>query len=430
MITRQARVHEDDDLIIAIENSWSTDHGLGIAGWVLSKGAALEKMEICVDDTRVTASWHPRPDITAEHPNYCNEAYGFAVQIPRLVKHQAGFNIATKERQLLKTVSFDGSSPIPPQGFAEGGNLFNEFIQIVNDNQLRVLEIGSRIVSPGSTSKRLLFPNAASYTGFDYYPDDNTDVVGDAHKLSSYFGDQRFDAIFSISVFEHLAMPWIVAKEINQLLEVGGITLHATHNAWPIHEVPWDFWRFSDEALKVLFSPALGFEVIAAGYFDPARIYLDSLHAGFELLPTVPAFGGVAVLAKKVADVVPGRFNWNATVEEILGSSTHYPAPAQMQLGKPKERISNPSLSRQSIAAQPPASQEKVKQLRKKVNRLKSRLENSDSEIAALKEKIAAMESSKFWKLRTRWMQLKQILNPDSQDANTMNAVERGTECK
>lgn len=408
----EAKVYEDNDLIITIENSWSTDYGLGITGWVVSKSKPLEKMEVCVDDARVTAALHPRPDITEKHSDYSNEVYGFAVQIPRLGKHQAGFNIVTKERQLLKTVSFDGSHPIPPQGFAQGGNLFNEFIQIVNENQLRVLEIGSRVVSPGSISKRVLFPNAASYTGFDYYPDNNTDVVGDAHRLSSYFGNQRFDAIFSISVFEHLAMPWIVAKEINQLLKVGGVTLHMTHNAWPIHETPWDFWRFSDEALKVLFSPALGFEVLEVGYYEPVRIYFDNLPTGQELFPHSVAFGGVAVLARKVADVTPNQFNWNVSVEEVLGLNSYYPAPVQTQLRDRKERVSNPDSLQQTLSTSTSSqsSRERIKQLRKKVNHLKLKLENSDSEIAALKEEIAAMQSSKFWKLRAKWIRWKQSL--------------------
>jgi hypothetical protein len=180
------------------------------------------------------------------------------------------------------------------------------------------------VVSPGSSSKRALFPGARSYTGFDYYPDANTDVVGDAHKLAQYFGKQRFDAIFSLSVFEHLAMPWVVAMEINKLLEVGGLTYHASHFAWPLHEVPWDFWRFSDEGMKVLFSPALGFEVVQAGLFSPMRLHLDQMVPEQEMMPFHPAFGSVAILARKVAELDWERFKWETNVREVAGDS-HYP---------------------------------------------------------------------------------------------------------
>lgn len=57
-------------------------------------------------------------------------------------------------------------------------------------------------------------------------------------------------------------MPWVVAIEINKLFEIGGVTYHLTHPAWPLHERPWNFWRFSDDGLRVLFSKPMGFEII------------------------------------------------------------------------------------------------------------------------------------------------------------------------
>ena len=71
------------------------------------------------------------------------------------------------------------------------------------------------------------------------------DVMGDAHKLSDYFDKDSFDVIFSMSVFEHLAMPWKVALELNKVLKPGGMMLHTTHQTWPLHEEPWDYWRYS-----------------------------------------------------------------------------------------------------------------------------------------------------------------------------------------
>ncbi|MFM6205549.1 methyltransferase domain-containing protein, partial [Planktothrix sp.] len=186
--------------------------------WIISKKGALETVEISVGGNTVPiTSWHPRPDVTAVYPLYYTQNCGFVVHIPRIAKHQVTFNAQGQGQTFNKTVFFDGS--LPPQVnqdlFPEGAGLYGDFIKIVNENHLRVLEIGSRIVSPGSVSQRGFFQGAKSYTGFDYYPDSNTNVVGDAHKLSQYFNNQRFDAIFSLSVFEHLAMPWIVAREIS-----------------------------------------------------------------------------------------------------------------------------------------------------------------------------------------------------------------------
>jgi hypothetical protein len=208
------------------------------------------------------------------------------------------------------------------EGFKDGTNIFIEFIDHINKNRLRVLEIGSRLVSPGpgGESKRKLFPEAQCYVGFDYYRDSNTNITGDCHRLSQYFGGQRFDAIFSVAVLEHLAMPWVVAIEIVKLLEINGVTFHCVPQSWPLHETPWDFWRFSEESLRVLFSPAIGFEVIETGYFEPVHM---------KEFPSQLGFGGVAIYAKKVREPDFSRFKWDVTIEELLGSNCVYPEPKQ-----------------------------------------------------------------------------------------------------
>jgi hypothetical protein len=321
---------EDENLILAIDESWSNDYSVGLKGWIISKKGGLETVEINIGGNRVLiTSWYPRPDVTAKYPQYYSENCGFIVHFPRIAKHQVTFNAQGQGKTYNTTITCDGSFPQPPDPhlFPDGSSLYNQFIQLVNQNHLNVLEIGSRIVSPGSVSQRSLFPNAQSYTGFDYYPDSNTNIVGDAHQLSQYFSNQQFGAIFSLSVFEHLAMPWIIAREISKLLEVGGITFHHTHFVWPSHELPWDFWRFCDAGLKVLFCPGLGFEVIQAAYHAPMRLHCDSLHSGQESFPLYPVFGGVAILAKKVKEVNYDEFKWNVTIEDILGNQSHYPQP-------------------------------------------------------------------------------------------------------
>ncbi|HSK70290.1 MAG TPA: methyltransferase domain-containing protein, partial [Pyrinomonadaceae bacterium] len=140
--------------------------------------------------------------------------------------------------------------------------------EIGNKPGMRILEIGSREVT-GASNARNEFAKAV-YIGFDYYPGKNVDVVGDAHKLSSYFEEKdKFDIIYSSASFEHFAMPWVVAAEIAKLLKVGGIVFIETHFSFSSHERPWNFFQFSDMALKVLFSEALGFECIEAGMSNP-----------------------------------------------------------------------------------------------------------------------------------------------------------------
>lgn len=322
------------DLYGAIDESWSTDYALGMRGWVFHAQQPLERVEVRVGDRTIPiTAWHDRPDVTAAYP-HCpyTQNCGFWVQIPRQATHQITLQAhpapeTQSQTPIATTLTFAGSPPPSLAHDEQDPVIFNEFVNLVNQNQWRVLEIGSRIVSPGSRSKRELFPQAASYTGFDYYPDANTDVVGDAHRLSSYFEHQQFDAIFSISVFEHLAMPWLVAMEINRLLKMGGISFHATHFSWPLHEKPWDFWRFSDEGLKVLFSPPMGFQTLQAGFNEPLRMHFDDLVEGQEKFPRSAGFGGVSILSQKVADVDVQRFQWSADIADVVDGQSHYPDP-------------------------------------------------------------------------------------------------------
>jgi 2-polyprenyl-3-methyl-5-hydroxy-6-metoxy-1,4-benzoquinol methylase len=87
------------------------------------------------------------------------------------------------------------------------------------------------------------------------------DVVGDAHSLAAHFPPKTFDGAYSISVFEHLAMRWKVVLDLNHVLKPEAVVFVSTHPAWPTHERPWDFWRFSTDAMRVLFNPATGFDV-------------------------------------------------------------------------------------------------------------------------------------------------------------------------
>lgn len=115
--------------------------------------------------------------------------------------------------------------------------------EIGNKPGMRILEIGSRGVTHETNVRTEFFPKA-EYVGFDYYPGRNVDVVGDVHKLSSYFeGEDKFDIVYSSACFEHFAMPWIVATEIAKLLKVGGIIFIETHFSHSSHERPWHFFN-------------------------------------------------------------------------------------------------------------------------------------------------------------------------------------------
>jgi ubiquinone/menaquinone biosynthesis C-methylase UbiE len=197
-------------------------------------------------------------------------------------------------------------------------------IHLGNRPGMKILEIGSREVTGKFNYREDL--SRAEYVGFDYYPGRNVDVVGDAHKLTSYFDEKsRFDIVFSSACFEHFAMPWVVAVEISRILKTGGIVFVETHFSFSSHERPWHFFQFSDLALRVLFSEAAGFECIEAGMSNPIVGRFSSLaDAYLKYRPVNGLYCHSEYLGKKVRDI--DDFDWSRiNIADVVGRSG-YPA--------------------------------------------------------------------------------------------------------
>jgi SAM-dependent methyltransferase len=319
----------DGEISVNISEYWSDQYGIGIKGWISAAHSRPDDIEFVCDDAVVpVAAWHPREDIVRKAPlGFLGKAWGFwcylpSTSTPSVTIQRRGSK--ARHRHQVKLTRHPPKIADPPD--TESGSLFEQFRAEMNRAPGKILEIGSRQVVAGGQSKRGLFPGC-QFVGFDYYRDANTDVVGDAHELSKFFGCE-FDAVFSLAVFEHLALPWVVAAEINKVLKVGGLTFHSTHFAFPPHERPWDFWRYTDQALRVLFSPPLGFQVVGCAFDTPVRLHPDTVREDLIHLPLEVAWVGVSVLARKTADIDPAKFVWSASVAECLGGESQYPAPA------------------------------------------------------------------------------------------------------
>lgn len=132
---------------------------------------------------------------------------------------------------------------------------------------LRIVELGSRSVCSKSVLKLHVEEHhpLAQFIGVDIHPGEGVDLVCDIHNLSSAIAAESVDVIFSSAVFEHLAMPWVVAEEIARILRPGGHAFIYTHFSFSEHEMPWHFFQFNHKGLEVLFNQALGFRVINSG---------------------------------------------------------------------------------------------------------------------------------------------------------------------
>ncbi len=193
-----------------------------------------------------------------------------------------------------------------------------------NKAGMRILEVGSRNVTGVNFRSRF---NQATYIGFDFYDGENVDVVGDAHKLSSYFqGQEKFDLIFSSAVFEHLHMPWVVAIEIQRLLKVGGYVFVETHFSFSSHERPWHFFQFSDMGLRALFNDSLGFDLIDSGMSNPIAGYFS--HAASKYLrymPVLELYCHSEIFCRKRCEV--DSFDWTLVTTDGIVEGSRYPLP-------------------------------------------------------------------------------------------------------
>ncbi|MEA2758749.1 MAG: hypothetical protein QOH65_1362 [Methylobacteriaceae bacterium] len=167
-----------------------------------------------------------------------------------------------------------------------------------------VLEVGTKQSIEGRvTHAHHHFPHVPreNYTMADVEEGKDVDVVADLHRLPADWTN-RFAAVVAISVFEHLERPWIAAREVARVLAPGGFCYIATHQTFPLHGYPSDFFRFSKEALRLIFEDA-GLHVIEVGYQNRTKIsvahevvplsYQETWNAAF------PSYMAVNLFAKK-----------------------------------------------------------------------------------------------------------------------------------
>ncbi len=176
-------------------------------------------------------------------------------------------------------------------------DLFREKLKAMH--QPRVLEIGVKRSNPDRpTIHRGWAPHASSYIGVDLEDGLDVDVVADIHELSHHIAPNSIDALLCISVLEHVERPWVAACEIAKVLKPGGWVFCATHQTFPIHGFPKDYWRFTREALESLFSPEIGFADVTSFYAFPCDIRAEEANDTWQHF----SFLHASVMARKERD--------------------------------------------------------------------------------------------------------------------------------
>jgi hypothetical protein len=172
-----------------------------------------------------------------------------------------------------------------------------------------VLELGTKRSNPAiGTRHDDWVPNAGEYIGMDISAGPDVDLVGDVHRLTQVTGEERFDAIISCSTFEHFKYPHLAAHELMKALRPAGVLYIQTHQCFPLHAYPYDYFRFSRDGLAGLFGSKMGFRVMSTDYEFPVKLYSPR-----EMYWAYPAFLNVRLYGEKIG-ATPAAYEYEYDV--------------------------------------------------------------------------------------------------------------------
>jgi ubiquinone/menaquinone biosynthesis C-methylase UbiE len=92
------------------------------------------------------------------------------------------------------------------------------------------------------------FPNRV---GLDFVKGEGVNIIADAHHLP--LRSATFSMVLTTEMLEHVQDPQRVVDEIERIVKPGGQVILTTRFVFPIHESPFDFYRFTKYGLKYLF---------------------------------------------------------------------------------------------------------------------------------------------------------------------------------
>lgn len=157
----------------------------------------------------------------------------------------------------------------------------------------------------------------SNYIGLDYPnydkdipPNNALNIAGNVMFLP--FKDGSFDGLICTQVLEHVPKPWEAVVQMGRVLKPGGKLLLTVPFFYPLHDEPYDYFRFtshgvgqliSEAGFKILESiPQKGFVKMAGEFFNLYCIHQISNLLNFNIwtqllgLCIIPVFLIVAII--------------------------------------------------------------------------------------------------------------------------------------
>jgi SAM-dependent methyltransferase len=163
--------------------------------------------------------------------------------------------------------------------------------------------------------------NKRTVISLDVFPYDEIDLVCDMQMVIP-FKKSSFDAIVLMNVLEHVQQPEDLVKVLAGLLRPGGSLIVTVPFLLKLHQLPYDFYRYSHEQLDNIGRSA-GIEITRLeGYYDPVSMMKESiLNVRLNSLPRLP------FIPRKFGRLIVEFATWISSVLGLLIGKGHVANP-------------------------------------------------------------------------------------------------------
>jgi hypothetical protein len=126
--------------------------------------------------------------------------------------------------------------------------------------------------------------------------------------------------VIAAATFEHLLMPWKAVVEINRVLKPNGLVCLISHQTLGLHDMPWDFWRFSGDSWDGLLNGYTGFEIVERAMAQEQFVIPFFYRPAMDIAEKSAGFEFSGVIARKTG---PPLVDWPVPLHDII--ATRYP---------------------------------------------------------------------------------------------------------
>jgi len=173
-----------------------------------------------------------------------------------------------------------------------------------------IYEFGSLLV-PGQKGLADLRPifEGRVYVGADMREGPGVDKVLDLQNVD--LDSESVGTVLCFDTLEHVEHPHRALQEIHRVLSPSGLVVISSVMNFPIHDYPFDYWRFTPEAFKSILKP---FDGVFEGFAGMKSFPHTIVGVGFK-----GEMPDISVFTKRVNEwQVAQKFYWEGLVREAI----------------------------------------------------------------------------------------------------------------